>query len=62
MVDIEKLMETNRLFHFCLSSLGVLVVAKIVWGFIDNALTKEVHTNSGAWVKNYTLIKIKLKI
>ncbi len=60
MVDIEKLMETNRMFHFCLSSLGVLIVAKIVWGFIDNVLTKEVHTNSGAWVKNYTLEELAI--
>lgn len=55
MVDIGKLMETSKLFSFCLNALGVLVVAKIVWGFIDSVLTKEVHISSGAWVKNYTL-------
>lgn len=45
MVDIGKLMEMNKLFSFCLYSFGVLMATKTIWGFIDNALTKEVHTN-----------------
>lgn len=55
MVDIGRLIETSKLFSFCLHSLGVLVVAKIIWGFIYNVLEKEMDTNRGAWVQGYTM-------